>query len=67
MARVKVCDFCNKILNEHIEQGFRVKILKSGYDYEGWHYKHWEEIDLCTDCMQELYNKCKAKKMIDKK
>ena len=32
------------------------KKLKDVPGYEGWRRKRWEQIDMCRDCLNKLYN-----------
>ena len=58
MAQVKVCDICGEKIDPRLEQGFRVKMLQETFDYYGWRYKRWEEIDMCIFCLDKLREMC---------
>lgn len=63
MAQVKICDICGEKIDPRLEKGFRVKMLKETFDYEGWRYKHWEEIDMCIFCLDKLRKMCTSRKI----
>ena len=55
---IKICDFCGQRINESDLQGFKVKQLKNKTSFDGpcvWHYKGWEAIEMCRDCIMQLY------------
>ena len=56
MAQATICDICGKITTFDDDDSFQVKKLKDVPGYEGWRKKRWEQIDMCRDCLNKLYN-----------
>lgn len=54
--KVTICDICESHeANVHL----RVKMLKSHYSMFGDPIRHWQNIDICENCFNEIIRKSK--------
>ena len=58
MSKITRCDICGRTSLE----AFNIDRYKLKKEVCGWHERSWQKLDICTDCIDEIRAKVRARK-----